>query len=456
MGVHPEKEGVLLMNKDIFKAYDIRGRVGTELTPEASKNIARAFADWLPEDGVVAVGYDMRPDSAELAEAFMDGLQEQGREVMDIGLVTSDMIYFAIGKFDLAGGAVITASHNPGEYNGIKLYRDKVTPVGLDSGLDEIRDAVFAGTFKQEAAVAGKRKQRSITDDWVEHCLQFGPDLRDFHIAIDAGNGMAGAILPHILPKLPLKVEEMYFELDGSFPNHEANPQKPENLQDLIKKVQEDKLDFGIAFDGDGDRAGFVDDKGRIVLGSDLMSIVARHYLRMYPGASIVHEVRTSRSTIELIKKWGGTPVRTKAGRVYIGAKLREIGAPFGGETTGHFFFKENYDADSALITALVAMQALSESGRTLSELVDEYHLYVMDPEINFEVTNTSKVFERLREAFADGEQDELDGLTVNYPTKWFNVRASNTEPVMRLNAEADTQDELDELIERVKKIVEQ
>lgn len=444
------------MNTGIFKAYDIRGKVGTELTVDACTAIARAFADWLPAEGVVAVGYDMRPDSAELAEAFMTGLQQQGREVMNIGQVTSDMIYFAIGAFDLAGGAVITASHNPGAYNGIKLYRDKVTPVGLDSGLDAVRDAALSGDFKSVAAARTARTERNITEDWVAHCLQFAPSLKPYSIAIDAGNGMAGAILPHILPKLPLTVEEMYFDLDGTFPNHEANPQKPENMRDLMQKVKEDGLDFGIAFDGDGDRAGFVDDKGRMVLGSDLMSIMARYYLDKYPRSPIVHEVRTSSATIELIKKWGGTPVRTKAGRTYIGAKLREVGAPFGGETTGHFFFKENFDADSGLITALVAMQALSDSGKKLSELVDEYHLYAMGPEVNFEVTNTAEVFQRLKAEFADGEQDELDGLTVTYPTKWFNVRASNTEPVMRLNAEAHTQEELTQFVNRITHIIEQ
>lgn len=442
------------MNVDMFKAYDVRGKVGSELNDEVCKQIGMAFADWLPTQGVVAVGHDMRPDSAQLAAQMIEGLRTQGRDVWDIGMVTSDMIYFAIGEWDLAGGAVITASHNPGEYNGIKLYRDKVTPVGLDSGLDKIRDAAAAHAFKPEAATPGTVEKRDITDDWVAHCLTFVKGLQPYHIAIDAGNGMAGAILPHILPKLPLKVEAMYFEPDGTFPNHEANPQKPENLQDLIKKVTDGGLDFGIAFDGDGDRAGFVDDKGRIVLGSDLMSIVAHYYLQKYPGAQIVHEVRTSRATTELIKKWGGTPVRTKAGRVYIGAKLREVGAPFGGETTGHFFFTENFDADSGLITALVAMQAVSDSGKRLSELVDEYHLYAMGPEQNFEVADPQTVFMNLREAFKDGQQDELDGLTVNYPDKWFNVRASNTEPVIRLNAEAATKAELDDLVDRVKQVI--
>ncbi|HET9411472.1 MAG TPA: phosphomannomutase/phosphoglucomutase [Candidatus Saccharimonadales bacterium] len=444
------------MNSSIFKAYDIRGKVGTELSADTCNSIGKAFADWLPQDGVVAVGHDMRPDSADLAKSFIDGLRQQGRGVWDIGQVTSDMIYFAVGKFNLAGGGVITASHNPGEYNGIKLYRDKVTPVGLDSGLDAIRDAVLAKTFKPQAKTPGTITPRSITEDWVQHCLGFVKTLQPFNIAIDAGNGMAGAILPHILPKLPLKVQEMYFEPDGTFPNHEANPQKPENLKDLIAKVKEQNLDFGIAFDGDGDRAGFVDDRGRMVLGSDLMSIVAHYYLQKYPGAKIVHEVRTSRSTIELIKKWGGQPVRTKAGRVYIGAKLREEQAPFGGETTGHFFFTENFDADSGLITALVAMQAISDSGRKLSELVDQYHLYAMGPEINFEVDDPKAALQQLSQAFSDGEQDTLDGLTVNYPTKWFNMRASNTEPVIRLNAEAANQDELQDFVASIKAAIGQ
>lgn len=440
----------------IFKAYDIRGKVGSELSAELCAKIGRAFADYLPEQGVVAVGRDMRPDSKELADALIEGLRTQGRDVWDIGEVTSDMIYFAVGKFDLAGGGVVTASHNPGEYNGIKLYRDKVTPVGLDSGLSNIRDAALSDNFKPQAAAPGTVTPRSITEEWVEHCMQFAPSLKPFHIAIDAGNGMAGAILPSILPKLPLTVEEMYFELDGTFPNHEANPQKPENLKDLMDKVASESLDFGIAFDGDGDRAGFVDDKGRMVLGTDLMSIVAHYYLQKYPGAKIVHEVRTSRATRELIREWGGEPVRTKAGRVFIGAKLREVHAPFGAETTGHFFFTENYDADSGLITTLVAMQAVSGSGHKLSELVDEYRRYVMPPEMNFEVNDPAAALTRLREAFNDGDQDELDGLTVEYPDYWFNIRASNTEPVMRLNAEAKTREQLDELIAKVKSILEE
>jgi phosphomannomutase len=439
---------------DIFKAYDIRGKVNTELSTSLAYDIGRAFADWLPREGKVAIGRDMRPDSKALADSLIKGLTKQGRDVIDIGQVTSDMIYFAVGKYDLAGGAVVTASHNAGEYNGIKLYRDQVIAVGLGTGLEEIRYAVLGKKFKQPSVIAGKVESKDITNDWVNHCLSFVNNLKSYHIAIDAGNGMAGAILPHILTKLPLKVEQIYFDLDGTFPNHEANPQNIDNLKDLIAKIKNEHLDFGIAFDGDGDRAAFVDDLGKPILGTDLITIVAKYYLEKYPGSEIIHEVRTSRATKELITKWGGKPVRTKAGRVVIGTVMRERQANFGGETTGHLFFKENYYADSGLIGALVAIQALSESDKKLSELVDEYRLYAIQPEINFEVKDKQAVIQKLKIEYADGEQDELDGLTVNYPDYWFNIRISNTEPVMRLNAEANTKEKLKQITDKLTRLI--
>jgi phosphomannomutase len=438
----------------IFKAYDIRGKVGTELTPETVTAIGKAFADWLPTEGIVAVGRDMRPDSAQLAAALIAGLTEQGRNVWDLGEITSDMSYFAVGKFNLAGAAVVTASHNPGAYNGIKLYRDEVKAVGLDSGLDAIRDAALAGTFKPAAATPGSVTEKDITDDWIQHALSFVPDLQPQDITVDAGNGMAGKIFVELEPYVPFEVEELYFELDGTFPNHEANPQKPENMQDLIKAVKAGNKDFGIAFDGDGDRAGFVDDLGRIVSGSVLISIIAKYYLQKYPGAEIVHEVRTSRDTKNLIKEWGGVPYRTKAGRVSIGTVMRERQAPFGGETTGHLFFKENYYADSGLIGALMVIAAMQASGKKLSELVDEYTTYATMPERNFEVEDKDGAIARITKKFADGEQDLLDGLTVEYPDKWFNLRASNTEPVLRLNAEAKTPELLNELVQTIDELV--
>lgn len=441
----------------IFKAYDIRGKVNTELTSELCKNIGAATADWLPTKGIVAVGRDMRPDSKQLADAMIEGLRGQGRDVWDIGEVTSDMIYFAVGAYELAGGVVVTASHNAGDYNGVKIYRDKVTPVGLDSGLSEIRDIAERAEFASSDAV-GTLTEKTLTDEWVQHALSsVHPDTWPaYRIAIDAGNGMAGAILPSVLKRLHLDVEQMYFELDGTFPNHEANPQDPKNLQDLVAKVKENSYDFGVAFDGDGDRAGFVDDLGRPILGTDLISIVSKMILADHPSSKIVHDVRTSRATRELITEWGGEPVRTKAGRVYIGALVRQVGAEFGGETTGHLFFKSNYDADSGLIAALYVIEALSKSGKKLSELVDEYRRYEMPTEMNFETEHKDVVFSSLREAYANWPQDELDGLTVEADTFWFNLRASNTEPVIRLNIEAEDQATLESELASIKKIIEQ
>lgn len=424
---------------DIFKAYDIRGSVGDQLTPELVHKIGRALADYLPAQGVIAVGYDMRPDSQGLAQALRDGLTTQGRDVIDIGQVTSDMAYFAVGKLELAGAAMVTASHNPGKDNGIKIYRDGVRPVGLDSGLAEIRDAVSAGQFAPAAHQPGAVRPANITELWIEHCLRFvTTPLKPFRVAIDAGNGMAGAILPYLEPNLPIKVKRLYYELDGTFPNHEPNPSKPENLAALIATIKAEGLDFGIAFDGDGDRAVFVDDLGRPVSGSVILALVAKHYLARYPGAEIIHDVRTSRATRELIKEWGGRPFRTKAGRVKIAEVMRERHAPFGGETTGHLFFVENYCADSGLITALVTMVALTESGDRLSTLVDRYHKYPMEPEQNFRVRDAKAILERLAVRYHDAEyHDWLDGLTIEYPDWWFNLRTSNTEPLVRLNIEA-------------------
>jgi len=445
------------MNSSIFKSYDIRGKVGEELSPESCFRIGCCFAKWLPvNSGVVAVGYDMRTDSRQLAENFMRGVADQGYEIWDLGLITSDMAYFAVGKWDLAGAAVITASHNPGTDNGIKLYRDKVTPVGLDSGLADIRDMVLDKKLVIKGVnKAGIITKKDISQPWIDHCLTFVSDLKPFTIAVDAGNGMAGHILPKILPKLPFKTTSMYFELDGTFPNHEANPQKPENLKDLCEVVVKKNLDFGVAFDGDGDRAGFVDDLGRPVLGTDLITIAAKLFLDKHPGSEIIHEVRTSRSTQEFIKSWGGKPYRCKAGRVNIGKVLRDRGAVFGGETTGHLFFKDNFDADSGLIAALVIIQAISDSGEKLSSLIDRYRTYCMGPEINFSVDDAHMALDGVRLAFSDGEQDELDGLTVNYTDRWFNIRASNTEPLVRLNAEAHTQSILEEMITKITKAVE-
>lgn len=444
------------MNADIFKAYDIRGRVGTELTTELCWNVGKALADWLPEDGSVAVGYDMRPDSQELAMAIIEGLRLQGRDVVNIGNVSTDMIYFAVGHLGLAGGAMVTASHNPGDYNGIKLCREEARPIGIDSGLADIRDAVLAGNFVPSAE-KGAVEDRDVREDWVKHVLGFvdAAHWAKYRIAVDAGNGMAGAIMPVLATYVPCELVPMYWELDGTFPNHEANPMKVETLRDLSAMVQEhDDIDFGIAFDGDGDRVAFVDEDGEPVSGSMIFALLASRILKQEPGAAIVHELRMSRSTLRVIEDNGGKPVRSKVGNPYIKQLMREHNAPLGGETTGHFMIRDNFYIDSGLMAAVLVLAELSETNTKLRDFVAAHSDYKVMPEVNLEVEDKSAAIERVAEALTDGEQDRLDGLTVSYPGAWINVRPSNTEPLLRLNAEAKDEVELNALVERVKAII--
>lgn len=444
------------MNAEIFKAYDIRGRVGTELTTELCWNVGKALADWLPEAGAVAVGYDMRPDSQELAMAVVEGLRLQGRLVINIGNVSTDMIYFAVGHMGLAGGAMVTASHNPGEYNGIKLCQDGARPIGLESGLAVIRDAVLAGNFVP-AAEKGALEVRDIREDWIRHVLSFADagHWAKFRIAVDAGNGMAGAILPTLAKLVPCELVPMYWELDGTFPNHEANPMKVETLNDLSAMIKErDDVDFGIAFDGDGDRVAFVDEEGEPVSGSMIFGLLASRMLKKEPGAAIVYDLRMSRSTLELIEEMGGKPVRSKVGNPNIKQLMREHGAPLGGETTGHFMVRDNFCIDSGLLAAVLVLAELSETNTRLSDFVAAHSRYQSVPEINLEVEDKAAAIERVSAALGDGEQDRLDGLTVSYTDGWVNVRPSNTEPLLRLNAEAKDAATLDELVKSVKNII--
>jgi phosphomannomutase len=310
--------------ESIFKAYDVRGKVGSELTPEVVEKIGQSLANWLPEEGPVAVGYDMRPDSQELAAAMIKGLTEQGRDVWDIGQVTSDMIYFTAGHHNLAGGAMITASHNPGEYNGIKFCREGARAIGVESGLLEIRD----GALEQWApGTLGTVEQKDVTEDWITHVLSFidPKKLRDLKIAVDAGNGMAGKIFPELEPYVPFEVEEMYFELDGSFPNHIANPLEPKNLIDLQQTVKDQKCDVGLAFDGDGDRAVLVDEFGEPLTGSVMTALLSEYFLSISPGATILYNAICGRVVPETIEAKGGTGIRTRVGHSYIKADMRDM-----------------------------------------------------------------------------------------------------------------------------------
>jgi phosphomannomutase len=443
------------ITESIFKAYDIRGISGEELTNELAEAVGRGLADYLPNEGPVAVGYDMRPDSFELASNVRAGLVKQGRDVIDIGCVASDMIYYAVGSLGTAGGAMVTASHNPGKYNGIKLCGEGARGISLDAGLSEIRDNIKADNFK-EAAAEGKITEKNVMVGWVEHALTFveADKLKPYHIAVDAGNGMGGAVVPHLEGKWPLTVEPMFFDLDGTFPNHLANPLVEENNRFLVAKIKEMGLDFGVAFDGDGDRAFLVDETGKVISGSITTAILADYFLKKNPGAAILYNANCSRVVKETIEAAGGKSYRTKIGHSFIKQDMRKYGAVFAGEHSGHYYFKDNWNADSGLIAAICAIGALSDSGMKLSELAAKYDKYFVSGEINFEVEDKAAKIAELKEAFADGEADELDGLTVNYPEWWFIVRGSNTEPLLRLNVEATSQPVLDKNLAKLKEIL--
>ncbi len=445
------------MNPDIFRAYDIRGKAGTELTKEACWQVGQALADWLPGDGPVAVGHDMRVDSEQFSKAFIEGLRLQGREVWDIGLVTTDMLYFSVGKFGLAGGAMVTASHSPGEYNGIKLCREEAKPIGIDTGLLEVRDVAMAGNLVP-AEQKGEVIKKDVRGEWVEHAFKFvNPgNWPSYKIAIDAGNGMLGVVAPLLEDRIPLQITPMYYELDGTYPNHVANPMEPENILDLQNAIHEKQLDFGIAFDGDGDRAVLIDETGEPLSGTVVTALLSKYFLSKNPNSTILFNAICGRIVPETIEANGGRGIRTKVGHSYVKADMRAHDAIFAGEHSGHYFFKDNWYADSGLIAALMVIQVLAESGLNLSELAKQYKKYYAISETNFTVEDKKGVIEQLRATLSDGEQDDLDGLTVNYPEGWCNIRPSSNDPFLRLNAEAKDRQFLDDLVARTTAVIKQ
>ncbi|MDQ3123536.1 MAG: phosphomannomutase/phosphoglucomutase [bacterium] len=441
----------------IFKAYDVRGKVGTELTTEVVELTGQAFGHWLPEYGAVAVGRDMRPDSAELAAALIKGLQLQGRDVIDIGQVTSDMIYFAVGTLNLAGGAMVTASHNPGEYNGIKLCREEAKPVGEESGLFEIRDVVL-GQALAPASEPGKVEQKDLTEAWIAHVLSFidVTKLNPIKIAVDAGNGMAGKIFPELEPYVPWDVTELYFELDGTFPNHIANPLEPKNLVDVQKAVREGGLDAGIAFDGDGDRAVLIDETGEPLSGTVLTALLSQFFLYTNPNATVLLNAICGQAAVDAVKEAGGTPMRTRVGHSFIKADMRKYKAIFAGEHSGHYYFKDNFMADSGLIAAVIGLYVHAISCKKLSEIAQPFReAYVQIPETNFEVNDKAAVIKKIESEFSETSTEHLDGLTVYFEGGWFNVRPSNTESLLRLNAEAKDKIQLELIVSKVSALVQ-
>ncbi len=424
----------------IVKAYDIRGVVPDQLDEGVAEAIGAAFAR-MTGAGTIVTMHDMRASSPPLADAFGRGVVAQGADVVAGGLGSTDMLYYASGDLGVPG-AMITASHNPPQYNGIKLCRAGAKPVGIQTGLRDVQD--LAERALVPAPAPGTVTTRDLLAGYADHLRKLVDisSIRPLTVAVDAGNGMAGLTVPKVFEGLPITLVPLYFELDGTFPNHEANPIEPENLRDLQRAVTEHHADIGLAFDGDADRCFVVDERGRAVSPSVLTALIATRELAREPGATIIYNLITSRAVPQIVTAAGGVPVRTRVGHSFIKAEMARTGAVFGGEHSGHFYFRDFWFADSGLLAALHTLAALGEQAGPLSQLLSQYTRYVASGEINSAVADQASSTEQLRQAFAGRpgvSTDELDGLTVSTSAWWFNLRPSNTEPLLRLNVEADT-----------------
>jgi phosphomannomutase len=434
----------------IFKAYDVRGVYPTELDEAKARAIGLAFpvvldASDLDGGKTIVVGRDMRPSSVPLERALVEGLLEAGLDVVRVGLVTTPMNYFAVGHLQAAGGVQVTASHNPPRYNGFKFSRRDARPVSGDRGIPEIEKRVNGGATKAAVAAPGRASEADVMPAYREHVLRFlhpARGARRRKVVVDAANGM-GCLYQPILEAAGVDLDLLYFELDGTFPNHEPNPLKLENLEALCHRVREIGADLGVAFDGDADRAAFVDERGEPV-GSDIVTaLIGGELLDREPGKTVVYDLRSSRAVPEHIEAHGGIPVRERVGHSFIKATLREHHGIFAGELAGHYYFRDNYHADCSLAAVFEILNLLRKSGERMSELAAPLLRYAKTPEINFEVEDKAGKIAELAQRFRDGRIDYLDGITVQYPTWWFNVRPSNTEPLLRLVLEADTAAEL-------------
>jgi phosphomannomutase len=430
--------------------------VDVEITADFTFATGVAFARFLQQErepGTVVIGEDMRPSSPIFADAFSAGVTSQGLDVIRIGLASTDMLYFAAGKLNFPG-AMFTASHNPAEYNGIKLCLSGARPIGKESGLLTIERYVNEGSPIDFRSV-GNERSAEMLNEYVDHLLSLVDlsDIRPLKIVVDAGNGMAGHTAPAVFASLNCDVVPLYYELDGTFPNHEANPIDPKNLKDLQKAVKKHKADIGLAFDGDADRCFLVDENGDLVNPSTLTALIAARELAKSPGASIIYNLISSRAVVEIVEENGGKAIRSRVGHSYIKKLMADTGAVFGGEHSGHFYFKDFWRADSGMLAALHAIAALGEVSAPLSKILKPYARYISSGEINSEVSDAQTAMNEVSEKFgtaAGNEIDGLDGLTVNGDSWWFNVRASNTEPLLRLNVEAKTQARMEKIRDEV------
>ncbi len=436
----------------IFKAYDVRGIVPDELDADLAYKVGRALVLFLqPEQ--VAVGHDMRVSGDALAGAMIDGIRDQGADVVDLGLVSSDALYFAVGKYGYDAGVMITASHNPPAYNGFKICKQEARALSLDDGLDRIRDLALAGEFP-EPEKRGDIVQKEVLPAYVEHALQFVDTsrIKPFKVAVDAGNGMAGRTIPLLFQHLPCELVPLYFELDGTFPNHPANPIDPAAMVDLQKTVVEQRCDLGVAFDGDADRMFLVDERGKLIGGDITTAMVAIALLEQHPGSTICYNLICSRSVPETILAHGGRPYRTPVGHSLIKKIMRAEDAIFGGEHSGHYYFRDNWYADSGLIAMLAVLSLVSKEDKPLSEIVAPIENRFRSGEINLKVDDKPAAIARVKSHFTEqgAATDEYDGLTVEFPDRWLNIRASNTEPLLRVNVEGDTEAAMTELKDEV------
>jgi len=439
----------------IFKAYDVRGLVPSELNENIARQIGLAFQHVLDAEdralgNTVVVSRDMRSHSEGLAAALIEGLTAAGLDVLDIGLATTPMNYFAVGFTQAAGGVQVTASHNPAQYNGFKFSRHGALPVSGDHGIALMEEKVKSGDLPR-ADRPGRVTHGTVFEDYRRHVLSFLHGKKSLKVVVDAANGM-GTLYEPILQAAGIELIPLYFELDGSFPNHEANPLKEENLHDLMRKVKETGADLGVSFDGDADRSAFVDERG-VPIGSDLMTgLIGGELLDREPGKAVLYDLRSSRAVHEYIEEHGGVPVRERVGHSFMKATLRKRDGIFGGELAGHYYFRDHYYADCALLAVIEVLNLMRGTGRPLSALVQPLRRYAKSPEINFVVEDKKGKIEELARRYADAQTDYLDGVTLQYPTWWANVRPSNTEPFLRLVLEASTQEELES---REKELIE-
>jgi phosphomannomutase len=430
------------LNPEIFKAYDVRGTYPDEINEDGARAIGAAFVAYL-KARTIGIGQDMRLSSPSLAAAFIDGATAQGADVVDYGMIPTDVIYFAVARDRLDGGVQITASHNPKQYNGMKMVRQEAFPLSGDAGISDIRDMIAAGTIPAPAAARGRVTTRNVIDEYVGHVFSFiDPSvIRPFNVVLDAGSGMGGLVAPKLFDRLPCRTTRLCFEIDGRFPNHEANPLIEENRRDIVERVIAERADIGIAWDGDADRCFFIDGAGEFVSGDFVTTLLAEAFLLKHPGASVIYDLRASHAVKDVVEQYGGTALMNRVGHAFFKQRMRETNAIFGGEVTGHYYFRDNFYADNGFIPALLMLELMSKKGQGLRELLEPLRRrYFISGEINTKLKSMDAVPAKLEEIaarYGDGRQYTLDGISVEYPEWHFNVRPSNTEPLLRLNLEA-------------------